>query len=80
MKLFDEWERTDPPEGPGFQLWETTSDGSPISPVFTSLDELCKWAETNATTFGSHRTTAAEWKRMLEADFVVHQEGNILFL
>ena len=58
-------EAVDPPTGPGFQLWETTSEGSPISPVFGSLDALCAWAETHATTFASVRTSASEWKRML---------------
>jgi len=28
------WEPTPPPTGEGWQLWETTSEGSPISPVF----------------------------------------------
>jgi hypothetical protein len=27
------WKATPPPEGPGWQLWETVSEGSPISPV-----------------------------------------------
>lgn len=41
-----EWtlDRTpDPPEGPAWQLWETVSDGSPISPAFASADELAGW-------------------------------------
>lgn len=36
------WERTPPPEGPGYQLWETTSEGSPLSPVFATSDELVR--------------------------------------
>lgn len=36
----EEWEPTDPPEGTGWQLWETTSEGSPISPVFATPDEF----------------------------------------
>lgn len=39
----DAWEPTDPPAGDGWQLWETTSDGSPISPVFASADLLAEW-------------------------------------
>ena len=31
---YDAWEPTEPPEGPGWQLWETVTEGSPISPVF----------------------------------------------
>ncbi|WP_063764786.1 hypothetical protein [Streptomyces sp. NRRL F-5053] len=37
------WEPTDPPEGEGWQLWETFSEGSPISPVFASVDGLAGW-------------------------------------
>lgn len=37
------WTRTEPPEGDGWQLWETVSEGSPISPVFAYADELAGW-------------------------------------
>jgi hypothetical protein len=37
------WEPTDPPEGEGWQLWETVSEGSPISPVCATADELAAW-------------------------------------
>jgi hypothetical protein len=37
------WEPTDPPQGDGWQLWETVSEGSPISPVFATADELAAW-------------------------------------
>lgn len=37
------WEPTDPPKGDGWQLWETVSEGSPISPVFATADELASW-------------------------------------
>ncbi|MFJ1539257.1 hypothetical protein ACIODS_12010 [Micromonospora chalcea] len=37
------WERTEPPTGEGWQLWETVSEGSPISPVFAAADELASW-------------------------------------
>jgi hypothetical protein len=37
------WEPAGPPEGEGWQLWETVSEGSPISPVFTEVDELAGW-------------------------------------
>lgn len=57
-----------------------TSEGSPVSPVFETLDELCAWCEGNATTFGSFRTSKAEWKQMLEDNFVVHQEGDRIFM
>lgn len=34
------WERVDPPTGDGWQVWETVSDGSPVSPVFATAEEL----------------------------------------
>lgn len=37
------WEPTDPPKGDGWQLWETVTEGSPISPVFATADGLAGW-------------------------------------
>lgn len=37
------WEPTDPPKGDGWQLWETVSEGSPVSPVCATADELAAW-------------------------------------
>lgn len=78
---YGRWRRKHPPKGPGYQLWETTTEGSPQSPVFGTLDELATWCETNATTFASERATAAEWKQMLSPDgMVVHKVGNLVFM
>lgn len=41
------WERTEPPTGEGWQLWETTTEGSPKSPVFATADQLAVWMSTN---------------------------------
>lgn len=41
------WERTEPPEGDGWQLWETTSEGSPVGPVFATAEELAAWLGTH---------------------------------
>lgn len=37
------WEPVDPPAGEGWQAWETTSEGSPISPVFPDAEGLIDW-------------------------------------
>lgn len=37
------WEPTDPPAGEGWQLWETVSEGSPITPVFSGADALARY-------------------------------------
>lgn len=36
------WERSEPPAGDGYQIWETVSEGSPISPVFATPEELAR--------------------------------------
>jgi hypothetical protein len=68
-----------PPKGDGYQLWETTSAGSPVSPVFETLDELCEWCETYATTFADFTATKEEWEQMLRDDFVYAKKGNMFF-
>jgi hypothetical protein len=63
---YDAWKKTDPPTGDGWQMWETTSEGSPISPVFASPEELARWlADTGASTFGSDTTDCDTWLRMI---------------
>jgi hypothetical protein len=79
-KAYEDWEPEEPPAGPGYQLWETTSEGSPASPVFETLDALCEWCEENATTFGSAKASAVEWCKMLDDGFVCHREGNMVFV
>jgi hypothetical protein len=37
------WEPTQPPEGEGWQMWETVSEGSPLSPVFATSEGLVDW-------------------------------------
>lgn len=37
------WSSTEPPAGDGWQMWETVSDGSPVSPVFPTAEALAAW-------------------------------------
>lgn len=64
------------------QLYESTSEGTPLSPVFpaSQFDALCEWAAENATTFASFKATKEEWKRMLSDGLVFHKQGNAIFL
>lgn len=48
-ELADAWEKTEPPEGDGWQVWETVSDGSPVSPVFATSEELVAWLMAQGT-------------------------------
>jgi hypothetical protein len=70
----------EPPVGDGYQLWETTSEGSPVSPVFETLEELCQWCEVHASTFSSFKATKEQWQKMLSEDNVHHTQGNMTFL
>lgn len=69
-KKCEDWVETEPPKGEGYQLWETTSEGSPVSPVFETLEDLCEWCEDNATTFADMKASKEEWMEMLNDDFV----------
>lgn len=52
--------RIDPPTGDGFQLWESTSEGSPISPVFVSAEGLALWMSQNGCLFAGTRPSYRE--------------------
>jgi hypothetical protein len=39
-EAYENWESEEPPVGDGYQIWETVSEGSPISPVFATPEEL----------------------------------------
>jgi hypothetical protein len=52
----------------GFQLYETTTEGTPVSPVFATLEELAAWCEDGATVFADHRWTRDQWLASFRAD------------
>lgn len=79
-KLSENWDSFDPPTGKGFQLWNTTTEGHPMSPVFESLELLCEWLEPNATIFGSDKISKEEWFRMLGDGTVMYKVGNNVFI
>lgn len=50
------WKPTKPPRGKGWQAWEDTSmEGSPISPVFATEDDLIGWFTSPASRSASVR-------------------------
>jgi hypothetical protein len=54
------------PEGIHYQMWETTSEGSPISPPFTTPQELARWLSDNdASACGSRGATYEGWLAMI---------------
>lgn len=59
----------DPPVGAGYQLWENTSEGSPLTPVFETIEELAKYcADTanNVTIFGNDTLCYESWLKWIE--------------
>lgn len=55
-----------------FMLYETTTEGTPCRgcPAFATLDELCEWAASHATTFAAYTATREEWRKMLDGGLV----------
>lgn len=66
-KLSENWVGYEPPSGEGYQMWENTSEGSPQSPIFETLDELCEWCSENASIFGTSNFVSKEkWMECLK--------------
>lgn len=57
----DNWERTDPPTGPGWQLWSTTTEGHPMTPVFEAPGDLASYCVGNVSVFGAEYGTIEQW-------------------
>jgi hypothetical protein len=55
---YEDWRPTPPPAGDGYQIWETVSEGSPISPVFATPEELA--AHMAETKWGADKGTPYE--------------------
>lgn len=55
---YEAWEPSQPPAGDGWQIWETVSEGSPLSPVFATPEELA--AHMAGTTWGADKGTPYE--------------------
>lgn len=80
--MSEKWENFHPPSGDGYQLWETTSEGSPTSPVFATPEELARWlTDNNASTFGHETTSYENWLAFIRgpgwAPSMVGQAGKL---
>lgn len=76
------WEPDIVPEGEGWQLWETVSEGgSPVSPVFATDEELARWMAHEAEGF-SRAASFEDALRFVRAgsapSFVLTPEGGLL--
>ncbi len=61
------WEPTEPPAGEGWQLWETTSEGSPASPVFPTAELLAQWMSCNPSGFAGAVPSLESARAFVEA-------------
>lgn len=69
------WEYEEPPTGEGWQMWETTSEGSPMSPVFATASGLANWLASNgASTFADATASSAEWLAIITGEEIAHIE------
>lgn len=66
----ESWEHSDPPQGEGWQLWETTSEGSPVTPVFESAEDLGAYLYAHPGIFGPG------WKVRDEASVISWVQGD----
>lgn len=80
----DAWEPTDPPEGDGWQLWSTTTEGHPMTPVFATAEALAEHCATaDVSWFGHDGATYEQWLRSFVGDAIpgmVHLGGGAVIL
>jgi hypothetical protein len=62
------WQETEPPTGPGYQLWETVSEGSPVSPVFKTPAQLANWIIMWGTDFDGSNTPYDDLVKWIKED------------
>lgn len=65
-RLHEEFTWVEPPTGEGYQMWEDTSEGSPITPVFRTAEELAEYCEREGVSwFGSSTASKEDWLRVI---------------
>jgi hypothetical protein len=63
-KKADAWEPTEPPKGDYYQIWETVSEGSPISPPFATPEKLAQYM--SETRWGAdHGSSYETWMKFI---------------
>lgn len=49
FEQYESWKPTEPPAGEGWQVWETVTEGSPVTPVFATAESLIEHLATSGT-------------------------------
>lgn len=58
-----------PSETTHYQMYETCTEGTPISPVMSSPEKLTRWlAENGASAFGDMTTSYDDWLHMIQGN------------
>jgi hypothetical protein len=53
-----------------YMMYETTSEGTPISPAFATPEELARWlADNNASAFGDSTASYESWLRVARGGY-----------
>lgn len=68
-KAYEDWERTDPPAGDWWQVWETVSEGSPVTPAFATREELVDYLVGGGDAWDRKRSDGG-WTRENAESFV----------
>ncbi len=79
MRYHNAWRSKEPPAGDGYQLWETVSEGSPVSPVFATPEELARWMVSPGNdTSVTKNTTYEQWMAFLKVGWAMsgYSDGN----
>lgn len=64
----ESWESSEPPVGEGYQCWETVSEGSPISPVFKTPEELATYLVDNPWGGATSDCKFEDWMKFIVGD------------
>lgn len=74
-EAYEAWTKTEPPTGEGWQVWETVSEGSPVSPVFATDTALIAWLVSEGyNEIAARRFTEQGWAMSMAV--VVNSDGS----
>jgi len=68
-KRHESWEGTEPPAGDWWQIWETVSEGSPVTPAFATREELIDFLVSGGDAWDRKRGDGG-WSRESAESFV----------
>lgn len=66
-EVYESWKETPVPSGEGYQIWSTTTEGNPMTPVFVTPEELARHCTDNrVSTFGNDTANYATWLKFIK--------------